>query len=451
MMLEAKDIEAHLSDEGLELTTDALATAIEQYPYASILHFLYLRALQEEESFKFPAQLHRTAISAMDRQALLDWAEAPLIPVEVQAAAWSQSQGQSAIVQSDESSTQLPTEILEEAIAENGDEPQPVVEDIALPAAQENPDVQLDRPEALVTQDSTEPIQDPPVESSPEPSREGTESPQVPAPPTKAAGPTNLTTLNLDALPPAVREQILRSQAIQAQLGKAPAEVRQDAVAPAKPIVEIPTEDPPIADATVEVIAEKDSSQIPPEGFAQIQETSVESPLEIEPEPSMEFPEVEEETGSEDSSVGAAEVEDEKSLPISIEPGAAPKHSNFKSNPQLSPFANFLASLKETQAPVPVPKADRDVGMERAILEQFLEINPRIRPQRDAVQGENLALRTPNVSGLVTETLANHYYDQGIHEKAIQAYEILKLKVPEKSAIFAARISEMRQIQSSKK
>ncbi|MGB4561340.1 MAG: hypothetical protein WBI11_06025 [Schleiferiaceae bacterium] len=104
-----------------------------------------------------------------------------------------------------------------------------------------------------------------------------------------------------------------------------------------------------------------------------------------------------------------------------------------------------------TERMVEVPVSQRDPEMERAILEQFLQVNPKIKPVRNAPMGENLALRTPNVSGLVTETLANHYYDQGMHEKAIQAYEILKLKVPEKSAIFAARISEMRKIQSSTK
>jgi hypothetical protein len=66
-------------------------------------------------------------------------------------------------------------------------------------------------------------------------------------------------------------------------------------------------------------------------------------------------------------------------------------------------------------------------------------------------KSEDLTLKTPNVSGLVTETLANHYFEQGVFLKAIQAYEILKLKVPQKSSIFAARIAEMRNLQSEKK
>jgi len=116
----------------------------------------------------------------------------------------------------------------------------------------------------------------------------------------------------------------------------------------------------------------------------------------------------------------------------------------------LSPFAQFLHGLKN-DAPKIVNESSRDRSTERKILQQFLELNPKISPVRGDENILDLTLKTPNVSGLVTETLANHYYDQGAFVKAIQAYEILKLKVPQKSGIFAARISEMRKLQFDKK
>jgi hypothetical protein len=263
-----------------------------------------------------------------------------------------------------------------------------------------------------------------------------------------------LSNINLDALPPAVRDQILRSRAIQEKMGKAP--VVQPAPAPEKKaakasIEKAPSEpkvDVPATDAQKEV-----APQTPPA-------STVPAPTPVRAEPVKPVPSVQEEplaTVPEPEKTAEPKPLEEKPKEAAPKPsetvGAvpAPDFKTFTPDPSLSPFANFLAGLKDESAAAAVPDSQRDPAMERAILEQFLEINPKIKPVRDAPLGENLALRTPNVSGLVTETLANHYYDQGMHEKAIQAYEILKLKVPEKSAIFAARISEMRKTQSSTK
>jgi tetratricopeptide (TPR) repeat protein len=49
---------------------------------------------------------------------------------------------------------------------------------------------------------------------------------------------------------------------------------------------------------------------------------------------------------------------------------------------------------------------------------------------------------------IVTETLANIYADQGNYEKAISSYQTLILKFPEKSALFAARMEELKKLNS---
>jgi virulence-associated protein VapD len=50
---------------------------------------------------------------------------------------------------------------------------------------------------------------------------------------------------------------------------------------------------------------------------------------------------------------------------------------------------------------------------------------------------------------LMTETLAKVYLEQKKYQKAIQAYEILILKYPEKISFFADRISDIKILQQN--
>ena len=82
-----------------------------------------------------------------------------------------------------------------------------------------------------------------------------------------------------------------------------------------------------------------------------------------------------------------------------------------------------------------------------AFLEKLPEIAPPKRQNLSEISISPVAFSTgiEEDHDLVTETLARVYVDQGHIEQAITAYEILKLKMPEKSSLFA------RQIQSLKK
>jgi len=442
MGAQAKDIASWLKEDAPLASPSDLAEAIEQHPYASILHFAYLRALQNEDSYKFPAQLHRTALSAMDRQALLDWAESPLIPVEVQAAAWKEAQKPASAEPSPEPASS--------SAAPAASPSQPSLESPALeaPKAEQAP---KPSPHATPTEVAAPKSASAPVPTpAPTPVKPAEPKPVAPKP----AAATDLSNINLDALPPAVRDQILRSRAIQEKMGKAP--VVKPAPAPEKKAAAAPVKTAP-SEPKVDVPATRAQKEVAPQTPPA---SAVPAPTPVPAEPVKPVPSVQEEplaTVPEPEKTAEPKPLEEKPKESAPKPsetvGAvpAPEVKTFTPDPSLSPFANFLAGLKDESAAAAVPDSQRDPAMERAILEQFLEINPKIKPVRDAPLGENLALRTPNVSGLVTETLANHYYDQGMYKKAIQAYEILKLKVPEKSVIFAARISEMRKSQSSTK
>lgn len=82
------------------------------------------------------------------------------------------------------------------------------------------------------------------------------------------------------------------------------------------------------------------------------------------------------------------------------------------------------------------------------LINKFIETNPKIIPTRNApVTPINIELSMQENSSLMTETLAKIYLEQKKYQKAIQAYEILILKYPEKSSFFADQIIDIKALQ----
>ncbi len=208
--------------------------------------------------------------------------------------------------------------------------------------------------------------------------------------------------VDLDSLPEKVRAQILRSRAIMAKIkGEEPTTAAAPALAPA-----VKSAPEPLAPALV-------------------QPDAPESPVLAEPlarQAALPKPKP------------AAKAKQEVGPKPSIAAEAVPSATEG-----LSPFAQFVTRLSNAAAAG--PKAED-------LIDEFLSTNPRISPldkrEKDAVVPVVQSESSELVTGLVTETLARLYAEQGHAAKAIQAYEILKLRVPEKSLIFAARIEALR-------
>ena len=108
-----------------------------------------------------------------------------------------------------------------------------------------------------------------------------------------------------------------------------------------------------------------------------------------------------------------------------------------------------LSRLKpiERQETAPIINEEKMKNME--LINKFIENNPKIPPISREAKVSIIEPTTEDTSYLMTETLARVYLEQKKYSKAIQAYEILILKYPEKSSFFADRISDIKILQQN--
>lgn len=86
------------------------------------------------------------------------------------------------------------------------------------------------------------------------------------------------------------------------------------------------------------------------------------------------------------------------------------------------------------------------------LIEKFLEVQPKMPPVNET---NSVSPMESQPSGedfsdeLVTETLAMIYAQQGYYKKAIQIFEKLSLKYPEKSTYFAGHIEKIKNLMNN--
>ena len=104
---------------------------------------------------------------------------------------------------------------------------------------------------------------------------------------------------------------------------------------------------------------------------------------------------------------------------------------------------NKIAELEEKKK---TPKKTEKKLSKAEIIDKFIAENPSIsRPKQEFFNPISAAQESViDQENIVSETLATIYERQGYFEKAISIYEKLKLKYPEKSIIFAARINALK-------
>ncbi len=85
------------------------------------------------------------------------------------------------------------------------------------------------------------------------------------------------------------------------------------------------------------------------------------------------------------------------------------------------------------------------------LIDKFIESNPKIPKPKENLPLPSYLSKKEDTPYLMTETLAKIYLEQKKYSKAIQAYEILILKYPEKSSLFADRILDIKELQQNNK
>ncbi|SFD10160.1 tetratricopeptide repeat protein [Flavobacterium phragmitis] len=195
----------------------------------------------------------------------------------------------------------------------------------------------------------------------------------------------------------------------------------------------------------VEIKEDVQEKIIEQEAVEQVQEEIIEeAEEEIEEE-------IEEET-AEPAKTAAEHLEIGKPLDFSLRE----KHS-FQEWLQLSrtePIdrSNDL-SPEEKAAKEAAERAQQEEERQKkaSIIDKFIENNPKISPIKPGNSTPIIPIESPpeDNSYLMTETLARVYLEQKKYTKAIQAYEILILKYPEKITFFADRISDIKILQQN--
>jgi tetratricopeptide (TPR) repeat protein len=106
-----------------------------------------------------------------------------------------------------------------------------------------------------------------------------------------------------------------------------------------------------------------------------------------------------------------------------------------------------VAGSEELEEEFPGGIKDSKKQSQASLIDKFIIANPRIEPVREKPEHPIEDISKPFVEesgGFVTETLARIYINQGYYSKAIDIYEKLSLKYPEKSSYFATQIEKIK-------
>jgi len=219
------------------------------------------------------------------------------------------------------------------------------------------------------------------------------------------------------------------------------AEIHQSEIAEQEQVAEAETESDSDEESIVSEISEETTEQNTDED---VSENSEENKEEV-PVMNVSFfgsgwtiPQPEKEKMTEEPK---QESKEEKTVEIPVEkPAKTAKPNVFDSN--VPGFINTWQSWLKIDRTEEKPKEEKP-DLKTKVIETFIENNPRISQLKEESTFV-VKEKGDDISHLMTETLANLYFEQKLYTKAIKAFEILIKKTPEKKKYYEGKIQEIK-------